>query len=134
MPESHPNFAPICESRQLLNSSETIMAVIRPHNIHPRRAIPPAILAVMALTLAAVSLCAQGPNPSSATNPYFGSITLHQATEETLKLSLDEAIALGLKNNLGLKEAESGEKLYQGEKNEALQEFLPTLVLTGATG
>jgi outer membrane protein TolC len=134
MPESHPNFAPICESRQLLNSSETIMAVIRPHNIHPRRAIPPAILAVMALTLAAVSLCAQGPNPSSATNPYFGSITLHQATEETLKLSLDEAIALGLKNNLGLKEAESGEKLYQGEKNEALQEFVPTIILTGATG
>ncbi|HEY1161097.1 MAG TPA: TolC family protein, partial [Terracidiphilus sp.] len=39
-----------------------------------------------------------------------------------------------LKNNLGLKEAESGEKLLQGEKNEALQEFLPTIVLTGDTG
>jgi len=115
-----------------------MMAVTRPHIIHPRlaicsrSAILPAFLAVLAL--AAAPLGGQGPNPSSATNPYFGSITLHPATEDTLKLSLDDAISLGLKNNLGLKEAESGERVYQGEKNEALQEFLPTLVLTGATG
>ena len=40
----------------------------------------------------------------------------------------------GLENNLGLKEAESGEKLFQGEKNIALQEFLPTINLSGGTG
>ena len=51
-----------------------------------------------------------------------------------LKLSLDEAVRMGLENNLGLKEAESGEKSIQGEKNEALQEFLPTITLTGGTG
>jgi len=79
-------------------------------------------------------LHAQGPNPTSASNPYFGSVTAHPATEDTLKLSLDESIAMGLKNNLGLKEAESGEKLLLGEKNEALQQFLPTVILTGATG
>jgi len=110
------------------------MAVIRPHHIHPQLAILQAFLSLLALTLAATPLRAQGANPSSATNPYFGSITLHPATDDTLKLSLDDAISLGLKNNLGLKEAESGEKVYQGEKNEALQEFLPTLILTGATG
>ena len=30
------------------------------------------------------------PNPSSLANPYFGSVTLHPATGEVLKLSLDE--------------------------------------------
>ncbi len=36
------------------------------------------------------------------------------ASGETLKLTLDDAIRLGLQNNLGLKEAESGEKSIQG--------------------
>jgi len=59
---------------------------------------------------------------------------MQPASDETLKLSLDEAIALGLKNNLGLKEAENGEKSIKGQKNEALQNFLPTVTLTGDTG
>ena len=59
---------------------------------------------------------------------------MQPASDETLKLSLDEAIALGLKNNLGLKEAENGEKSIKGQKNEALQNFLPTITLTGDTG
>ena len=66
-------------------------------------------------------------NPSSAANPFYGSVTAHPATDETLQLSLDDAVRRGLENNLGLKEAESGEKLVKGEKNEALQEFLPTI-------
>jgi outer membrane protein TolC len=61
-------------------------------------------------------------------------VIAHPITDETLKLSLEEAIALGLKNNLGLKEAESGEKSLQGQKNEALQNFLPTITLTGDRG
>jgi len=85
------------------------------------------------LTLTAATICAQ-QNPTSAANPYYGSVTAHVATDETLKLSLDEAIALGLKNNLGLKEAEAGEKVFHGEKNEALQQFLPTVMLSGSTG
>jgi outer membrane protein TolC len=89
---------------------------------------------LLALALAAGPLCAQQANPTSAANPFYGSVTLQPATEDTLKLSLDEAIGLGLKNNLGLKEAEYGEKLLQGEKNVALQEFLPTILLSGATG
>jgi outer membrane protein TolC len=110
------------------------MLVKRAQHSGSRPAILPVFLSLLALALAAAPIHAQGPNPSSSTNPYFGSVTAHPATEDTLKLSLDEAISLGLKNNLGLKEAESGEKLFRGEKNEALQEFLPTLILTGATG
>ncbi len=89
----------------------------------------------MALALAGVSnLCAQGPNPTSATNHFFGSVIARPVSDETLKLSLDEAIALGLKNNLGLKEAENSEKSLHGQKNEALQNFLPTVTLTGDLG
>ncbi len=88
-----------------------------------------------ALALAVIAPArAQGTNPSSASNPFYGSITVAPANDETLRLSLDEAISMGLKNNLGLKRAESGEKLLRGEKNEALQEFLPSLIVQGQTG
>ena len=77
---------------------------------------------------------AKAQNPTSAVNPYFGSVTAQPLSDETFKLSLDDAVSRGLANNLGLKEAESGEKTLHGEKNEALQEFLPTITLTGDTG
>lgn len=73
-------------------------------------------------------------NPSSAANPFYGSVTVQTISDEPLKLSLDDAIRRGFENNLGLKEAESGEKLFQGEKNIALQQFLPTINLSGGTG
>jgi outer membrane protein TolC len=90
-------------------------------------------LTLFTLLALAAPAFAQG-NPSSATNPFYGSITLRPATDETIKLSLDGAISMGLQNNLGLKEAESGEKLLHGEKNEAVQEFLPTFMVQGQTG
>jgi outer membrane protein TolC len=99
-----------------------------------RRAARPGLLASLFLAGALAALHAQTPNPTSAANPFFGSVTVRPATGEALKLSLDDAIALGLRNNLGLKEAENGEKTLQGEKNEALQNFLPTINLTGDLG
>jgi outer membrane protein TolC len=107
--------------------------VIRGQQSVIRRAAP-AILAALALAAGALALHAQGPNPTSAANAFFGSVTARPATDETLKLSLDEAIALGLKNNLGLKEAEAGEKSILGQKNQALQYFFPTITLTGDLG
>jgi len=73
-------------------------------------------------------------NPSSTANPFYGSVTAHTISDEPLKLSLDDAIRRGFETNLGLKEAESGERLFQGEKNIALQQFLPTINLSGGTG
>jgi outer membrane protein TolC len=92
----------------------------------------PASFAILALAGAAISVAAQ--NPTSASNPFFGSVTAHPATEDTLKLSLDDAIHRGLETNLGLKEAESGQKALQGEENQALQLFLPTITLTANNG
>ena len=97
-----------------------------------RRSVGLVFCAVVFLAGAAAG--AQAPNPTSAANPFFGSVTAQPLSDETLKLSLDDAVQRGLRNNLGLKEAENGEKTLQGEKNEALQEFLPTITLTGDTG
>ena len=108
------------------------MLVKRVLHTAARRAVLSLLAAIP--VLAAANLHAQETNPTSAANPYFGSVTAHPATDETLKLSLDDAIAMGLKNNLGLKEAEGSEKVLLGEKNEALQQFLPTILLSGATG
>ena len=74
------------------------------------------------------------PNPTSAANPFFGSVTAQPRTDETLKLSLDDAVSRGLKNNLGLKQAENDEETVHADKNQALQQFLPTITLTGDTG
>ena len=84
--------------------------------------------------MASAAVLGQAPNPSSAVNPFYGSVTVRPASDEALRLSLDEAVNLGLKNNLGLKEAENSEKALTGEKNEALQEFLPNITLSGGTG
>ena len=114
------------------------MAVNRSQNLVSVRAGAPAIAAALALIVcwlgAGAAAGAQAPNPTSAVNPFFGSVTAHTASDETLRLSLDDAVALGLKNNLGLKEAENNEKTLQGEKIEAIQAFLPSLTLTGDTG
>jgi outer membrane protein TolC len=110
------------------------MAVDRCLHFSLRRTAP-RLLAVLALAgTAVVCARAQASNPTSASNPFYGSVTVQPLTGEVLKLSLDEAVRRGLNTNLGLKEVESEEKAYHGEKNEALQEFLPTIWLTGDTG
>jgi outer membrane protein TolC len=77
---------------------------------------------------------AMAQDPSSAADPYFGSVTAQPVSDLTLQLSLDDAVRRGLENNLGLKEAENNEKSLHGERDQALQEFLPTITLTGDTG
>src|SRR5580704_12259725 len=96
--------------------------------------IAPALTLLILTGIGAGAVLARGQNPSSAATPFYGSVTVEPVTSGPLKLSLDDAIQRGLKNNLGLREAENGERVVHGEKNEALQDFLPTIWLTGATG
>ena len=109
-----------------------MMAVNRKQHFSFRR--PSALGLLVILFSAGSAATAQAPNPTSAANPFFGSVTAQARSDETLKLSLDDAVARGLKNNLGLKEAESDELQVRGEKNEAIQMFLPTITLKGDTG
>lgn len=99
-----------------------------------RRGWLPAAMAIVLASGAGNCLRAQGPNPTSADNPFYGSVTLRPATDQTIQLSLDDAIHRGLDNNLGLKEAENAERALHAQKLEALQEFLPTITLTGDSG
>jgi len=99
-----------------------------------RRAVGSCCAVVFAASLAASAWGQRGPNPSSAQNPFFGSVTAQPRTSEIIKLSLDDAVRRGLQNNLGLKESESQENVVHGQRNQALQEFLPTITLTGDTG
>jgi outer membrane protein TolC len=99
--------------------------------LHPDLArIAPALILLICVGTAT----AQAQNPTSASNPFYGSVTAQPVSSEPLKLSLDDAIQRGLKNNLGLREAENGEKTLHALKTEAIQEFLPTIWLTGDTG
>jgi outer membrane protein TolC len=98
------------------------------------RQIGIALSAAATLTSLGAALPAQAPNPTSTANPFFGSVLARPATSDTLKLSLDDAIRMGLDNNLGLKLAENDEKSLHGEKNKALQNFLPTITLNGDIG
>jgi outer membrane protein TolC len=92
------------------------------------------VTAALFVALTAFAPVTHAQNPSSAMNPFWGSVTAQPVTGEPLKLSLDDAIQRGLKNNLGLKEAASAYQTYHAEKEEALQLFLPTITLTGDTG
>jgi outer membrane protein TolC len=96
--------------------------------------VGPANALAAAAIFCALQAAAQSPNPSSANNPFYGSITAHGATDGVLPLSLDDAIHRGLDNNLGLKQAEYQEHAIHGQKLEALQEFLPTISVSGETG
>jgi outer membrane protein TolC len=90
--------------------------------------------AILCAVAGSAWLPAQSSNPTSAANPYYGSDTLAPATDQPIQLSLDDAISRGLQNNLGLKQAVDNERSLHGEQNQALQEFLPTITLTGDTG
>jgi len=96
-------------------------------------ALRQAALAPFLAALAGAPL-AQGQNPSSAQNPYWGSVTAQPVSDAPLNLSLDDAVHRGLTNNLGLKDAEAGEKALHGEKNVVEQVFLPAITLSGDTG
>lgn len=90
--------------------------------------------ALAAFLAATVAYAPAQQNPSSANDPYHGSITVEPVTDTTLKLSLDDAVQRGFRTNLGLKEAVDNELTLKGEKNEALQEFLPTIKFSADTG
>jgi outer membrane protein TolC len=120
-----------------------MMFVSRSKNFTVKRVSVWALTAGLALAGASVAARAQttanfpsnpSPNPSSVANPYFGSVTLHPATDGVLKLSLDEAVHRGLETNLGLKGTEQNEKTLRGDELEALQLFLPTITASGGTG
>jgi outer membrane protein TolC len=73
-------------------------------------------------------------NPSSAQNPYYGSVTMGTATPDTLKLSLDDAIQRGIAANLAITEARIQQQQTEGQQLESLNELLPSIKAEASTG
>jgi outer membrane protein TolC len=89
---------------------------------------------LLAFVAATGSLQAQSGNQSSATNQYYGSVTAVPPTDSVLPLTLDDAIRLGLENNLALTIARDQQKTASGQRLEAMNALLPNINLQGQNG
>jgi len=82
---------------------------------------------------AAAALAQSNPN-NSATNPYYGSVQVAPATPEVKQLSIDDAILLGIQNNLALTEARQNQQTAQAQASQTLNVLLPNIDISGGTG
>lgn len=91
------------------------------------------VSALCALAAGAGAPAQSNPN-NSAVNPYVGSVQAVPLTQGVRQLSLDDAIKLGIDNNLALTLAHEQEKTADAEKLELANVLLPNLSLHGETG
>lgn len=75
----------------------------------------------------------QLPTQSSLFNPYLGSVQARRATPEVLPLSLDDALHMGIDNNLALVYAKQSEVQETSQRLTTLNVLLPNLDLSGGT-
>ena len=87
-----------------------------------------------ALLLLGAAALAQSNPGNSAANPYVGSVQAVPYTAGVKALSIDEAIRLGIENNLALTLARQQQKTADAEKLELENVVLPDLTLHAETG
>jgi outer membrane protein TolC len=91
------------------------------------------VVGLAALALGAVAQAQSNPQ-NSAANPYAGSVQAVAYTAEPKALSLDDAIRLGILNNLALTIAREQQKTADAEKLQLVTVLLPNITLHGETG
>ena len=90
---------------------------------------------VAALLFAAASFAHGQANPNnSAQNPYVGSVQAVAATPDVKQLSLNDAIRLGVENNLALTIARENQKTADAQKLQLANALLPNLSLHAEHG
>ena len=77
---------------------------------------------------------AQSNPANSAVNPYAGSVEAVPYSPGVKALSLDDAIRMGIENNLALTLARQQEKMADAEKLQLVNVLLPNMSLHGETG
>lgn len=77
---------------------------------------------------------AQSNPGNSAANPYMGSVQAVAFSAQPKALSLDDAIKLGIQNNLALTLAREQQKTADATKLELVTVLLPNITLHGETG
>jgi len=98
-----------------------------------KSAAPVAIAGAFSWLCCAFAMAQANPN-NSAQNPYAGSVQAVAATPGVKQLSLDDAIRLGIENNLALTLAHLNEKTADAQKLQLANALLPNLSLHGETG
>ncbi|HEY1809374.1 MAG TPA: TolC family protein [Acidobacteriaceae bacterium] len=88
----------------------------------------------LATVAAGLAAQAQSNPANSRVNPYAGSVQAAPATTEVLHLSMDDAIRMGIENNLALTLARAQQKAANAQKLELANILLPNLSLHGETG
>jgi outer membrane protein TolC len=80
-------------------------------------------------------VCGQAQsNPNnSTTNPYSGSVQAVPVTPGIRQLPLDEAIAMGIENNLALTLARQNQKVAEAQASQTLNVLLPNVDVQGST-
>ncbi|MBV8674572.1 MAG: TolC family protein, partial [Acidobacteriaceae bacterium] len=93
---------------------------------------------IACLGLSAILCCwaasAQSNPNNSAQNPYTGSVQAVAATPGVKPLSLDDAIRLGIENNLALTLARFNQSSAQAQKLQLANDLLPNLSAHAETG
>jgi outer membrane protein TolC len=80
----------------------------------------------------ACAFAQSNPN-NSAVDPYYGSIQVVTATPGVQQLSLDDAIGMGIQNNLALTLARQNVKAAQAQASQTLNVLLPNVDIQGST-
>ena len=88
----------------------------------------------LGLALAGTAALAQSNPGNSALNPYQGSVQAVALTSQPRRLSLDEALRLGMANNLALTLARQQQKTAAAEKLQLVNVLLPNMSIHGETG
>jgi outer membrane protein TolC len=99
-------------------------------NLRTLRRIVPAVCALAGGACAV----AQSNPANSAVNPYVGSVQAVPLTQGVRQLSLDDAIKLGIDNNLALTLAHEQQRTADAQKLELANILLPNMSLHGETG
>jgi outer membrane protein TolC len=99
-----------------------------------KSATPAAMLVGLFACLSCFPAPAQSNPNNSAQNPYVGSVQAVAATPGVKPLSLDDAIRLGIENNLALTLAHQNEKSADAQKLQLENALMPNLSLHGETG
>lgn len=71
---------------------------------------------------------------ASSENPYMGSVQARPNNRQVIHLTLDQAIGLGIANNLGLKLSEANQKSMQAQRLHILNYLTPNVSLHAETG
>ncbi|RRA48330.1 TolC family protein [Acidipila sp. EB88] len=75
----------------------------------------------------------QVPNTSSLFNSFLGSVQARPVTPEVIALTLDDALRMGIENNLALVYAKQSEVQQKAQRSQVLNVLLPNIDVQGST-